>query len=247
MESIGLNYCDLRRPHCSYQSGRDSCQRLDVVGCYLLRPGSGTVFLAASQYSSFTDVLRSATSTLRQRICLGYRTEVCISTKAPVPLRRLVTSPTAFGTLDHHVHRQRRSAVKGFVSKRTVRTAQVSIRETIEELCSIITQSAAKKDVFDCNLQFLAWSTDSVNRFLDCSPMGLLHDVGRAIEWKQTIRAVVELTPLVKQFPLVMPMVLHLPQWLVRAFSPDLNRILIMHKVWCRTNAAFFFLGGVAL
>ncbi|MCJ1289196.1 hypothetical protein MMC34_000728 [Xylographa carneopallida] len=135
-----------------------------------------------------------------------------------------------FGTLDHHVHRQRRSAVKGFVSKRTVRTAQVSIRETIEELCSIITQSAAKKDVFDCNLQFLAWSTDSVNRFLDCSPMGLLHDVGRAIEWKQTIRAVVELTPLVKQFPLVMPMVLHLPQWLVRAFSPDLNRILIMHK-----------------
>ncbi|MCJ1436764.1 hypothetical protein MMC27_006146 [Xylographa pallens] len=135
-----------------------------------------------------------------------------------------------FGTLDHYVHRQRRSAVKGFVSKRVVRVAQASIRETIKELCAVISQHAARQEVFDCNLQFLAWSTDSVNRFLSCAPMGLLHDIERAKEWKQTIRAVVELTPLVKQFPLVMPMILHLPQWLVKAFSPDLNRILTMHK-----------------
>lgn len=87
------------------------------------------------------------------------------------------------------------------------------------------------QEVFEVNLPYIAWSTDSVSNYLEDRPYGLLQDEERARDWKATIKMVVELTPLVKQIPLVMPLVLRVPIWLMRWASPELNRVLIMHQV----------------
>ncbi|KAL9100151.1 MAG: hypothetical protein Q9163_004436, partial [Psora crenata] len=135
-----------------------------------------------------------------------------------------------FGTIDHHVHRQRRAAVKTFVSKRTVRNVQSAIRAVIHQLCRNLDEYEASQEVCLIGLQYLAWSTDSVSRYLEDRPFGLLDNVERAREWDRTLKTVVELTPLVKQFPLFMPLILHLPGWLVEPISPALNLVLRMHR-----------------
>ena len=136
-----------------------------------------------------------------------------------------------FGTIDHYIHRQRRSALKTFVSKRTVRTAQASIRCSVEDLCTWIKRYVNTNEPFDISLPYVAWSNDSVSTYLGDNSAGLLKDVERAQNWKKTLRTVVELTPIIKQVPSIMPLVLHLPAWLVRGVSIDLWRVLILHKV----------------
>ena len=94
-----------------------------------------------------------------------------------------------------------------------------------------MSQYASTQEIFDANLPYIAWSTDSVSNYLEDKPYGLLKDEQKAKDWKATIKMVVELTPVVKQIPLVMPLVLRVPGWVMRWVSPDLNRVLVMHKV----------------
>ncbi len=137
----------------------------------------------------------------------------------------------AFGTVDHHIHRQRRSAVKTFVSKKTVLTFQSSICTTVELLCRELNRYAKGGEVFECSTYFLSWATDSVAKYLENDTYGLLDDHERRKNWQDTIGKVVELTPVVKQFPLFMPFVLKVPGWVMEIVSPEMNLILLMHKV----------------
>ncbi|CAL8576589.1 hypothetical protein XPA_002464 [Xanthoria parietina] len=135
-----------------------------------------------------------------------------------------------FGTVDHYIHRQRRAAVKTFVSKKTVQTVQPSICSTVELLCREFDRFAASGETFECGTFFLAWATDSVAKYLENDTYGLLENAHRRREWQETISQVVELTPLVKQFPFFMPFVLKVPGWLMGVLSPKMNRVLLMHK-----------------
>ena len=121
---------------------------------------------------------------------------------------------------------------QGICVQTPVRTAQASIHGVVESLGHRFDQCTDAAEIIDISLLYLAWSARSVSNCLGNQLLGLLEDTQRAIERKQTIRAVVELTPLVKQIPIVMPVILDLPQWLVKVFPPDLGRILALRKVW---------------
>ena len=101
----------------------------------------------------------------------------------------------------------------------------------VEALCTRMSQYASTQEVFDASLPFIAWSTDSVTNYLEDKPFGLLAEEQKAKDWKATIKTVVELTPVVKQIPLLMPLVLKVPVWAMRWVSEDLNRVLVMHNV----------------
>jgi len=137
----------------------------------------------------------------------------------------------AFGTTNHFIHRQRRSAIKSFVSKQSVRAVQSKIWNIVEELCTRMAHYASTQETVSIHLPYIAWSTDSVSNYLEDQPFGLLRDTERAKQWEATIKTVVELTPLVKQFPVVMPLVLRAPGWVMERLSPELNRVLVMHRV----------------
>ncbi|KAK3171959.1 hypothetical protein OEA41_004043 [Lepraria neglecta] len=83
---------------------------------------------------------------------------------------------------------------------------------------------------FECSTYFLSWATDSVANYLENDTYGLLDDEQRRKDWQKTVEKVVELTPLVKQFPFFMPFVLKVPGWIMRIVSSDMNLILLMHK-----------------
>jgi len=138
---------------------------------------------------------------------------------------------SAFGTVSHHLHRQRRSAVKTFVSKKTVQTFQASICLVVESLCREFKHFATTGDIFECSIFFLCWATDNVSRYLENETYGLLEDEQRRKNWQRTINKVVELTPIVKQYPFFMPFLFKVPPWIIRLISSDLDLVLLMHKV----------------
>lgn len=55
----------------------------------------------------------------------------------------------AFGRINHYIHRQRRSAVNAFISKRSVRTVQPNILHIVDDLCTRMSQCASTQDVLD--------------------------------------------------------------------------------------------------
>ena len=102
---------------------------------------------------------------------------------------------------------------------------------TVEALCRELSHYADTGEVFECSTYLLSWATDSVARYLENETYGLLDDDKRRKDWQKTLAKVIELTPIVKQFPFVMPFVLKVPGWLMRIISSEMNLVLLMHKV----------------
>ena len=98
-------------------------------------------------------------------------------------------------------------------------------------LCRELSRYANSGEVFECSIYFLCWATDSVSKYLENETYGLLDNEQRGKDWQQTIEKVIELTPLVKQYPFFMPFMLKVPPWVIRLVSSDMNLILLMHKV----------------
>ena len=167
-------------------------------------------------------------------ICLAFPKEVSQITRSAGSAFQSIAlkeNRSAFGTVSHHLHRQRRSAVKTFVSKKTVQTFQASICLTVESLCKEFKHLATTGEIFECSIFFLCWATDSVSKYLENETYGLLDDEQRRKDWQRTINKVVELTPIVKQYPFFMPFLFKVPPWMIRLISSDMDLVLLMHKV----------------
>ena len=61
--------------------------------------------------------------------------------------------------------------------------------------------------------------------------MNLLEDPDVASDWKLTINAIASLTPLIKQFPWIIPMVRRISGWFLRVALPKLERLLSLQAV----------------
>ena len=101
----------------------------------------------------------------------------------------------------------------------------------MEVLCRELSHHAKTGEAFECSTYFLSWATDSVAKYLENDTYGLLDDDDRRKDWQKTIEKVVELTPIVKQFPYFMPFMLKVPERVMRIVSSDMSLILLMHKV----------------
>ena len=121
--------------------------------------------------------------------------------------------------------------MKTFVSRRTVQTFQSSIWSTVEILSRELSRYANTGEAFEISIYFLSWATDSVAKYLENESYGVLDDEQRRKDWKRTISKIVELTPIIKQYPFFMPFMLKVPPRLLGMVSSDLNLVLLMRKV----------------
>ena len=85
----------------------------------------------------------------------------------------------------------------------------------------------------DIRAGYLAYSTESVCNAAFKSSLDLLKNpnLQKAGDWKKTMEAVGNITPLVKQFTWIIPIALRLPTSVVRFFHEDLARLFFIHKV----------------
>ncbi|RAL64506.1 hypothetical protein DID88_001981 [Monilinia fructigena] len=139
------------------------------------------------------------------------------------------TEQGTFGTVNHHVHRKRRAANSYFFSQKSIATAEPLLKERVEELCEIIHDGFLHKKIIELKVTFLAFSTDTVCQYVFAEPPRLQRNPEDAKLWHETIGAVSTLTPLIKQFPWLIPVAKKLPSVMVDFFSPTLGRLLRYH------------------
>ena len=138
---------------------------------------------------------------------------------------------TASGTILHNVHRKRRAAISPWFSKRSITMHEPCILAQVEALCETIKKQFTCNGMVELRVNFSAYTTDVVCSYVFDGSLGLLKDTKRALEWKTTISAVAALTPLIKQFPWIIPVVKSVPISVLRCCVPDLSRVIELHKV----------------
>ena len=138
---------------------------------------------------------------------------------------------TAFGTIDHEIHRKRRAAISPFFSKNTVTSTEHMIYDNMDLLENRLRQDLSNGGAVELRKTYLAMTTDTLADHAFNKSLNLLKDRKKADEWRRTIRAVTVLTPLIKQFVWIIPLALKLPMGLLRMIVPDLARIVALRRV----------------
>ena len=139
-------------------------------------------------------------------------------------------SNLVFGTLPHRVHAKRRRAVNPFMSKRAITANESVIHERVAKLCDALERQAKHDGFVEFRVNYLAFATDVVFTFSYNGSLDLLGNPREAREWKNTIGAISGLTPLIKQFPWLIPMARRLPLIIWTVLLPDLARALLLHR-----------------
>ena len=155
--------------------------------------------------------------------------EVCIN---GTPQTSSSLYHTAFGTVDHDLHRKRRAANSRLHSTAAIASAEVLVRGQVERLSSIFRNAFETGEVLELRTRFLAFTTDTVALYSLGESLEYLSSRQRSEEWGRTIRAVAGLTPLVKQFPWLIDIVKSIPLAVAtRIMPPDLARVSQFHYV----------------
>ncbi|MCJ1438985.1 hypothetical protein MMC27_008375 [Xylographa pallens] len=135
-----------------------------------------------------------------------------------------------FGTLPHRIHVKRRGAINSFLSKRAITANESVIHERTGRLCEALQNQFDRFGVVELRVNYLAFATDAIFTFTYNGSLDLLGNLAEATEWKHTIGAIAGLTPLIKQFPWILPLARRLPLLFWQFVLPELGRALVLHK-----------------
>ena len=107
------------------------------------------------------------------------------------------------------------------------------IYDEIELLGAASKEQLAHGGIAEMRKNFLAMTTDSLcgHTFNESFNLNLLKSDQAATNWQKTIKAVATLTPLVKQFPWIIPVALKCPLGLLQVMVPGLARIVPLRRV----------------
>ena len=102
----------------------------------------------------------------------------------------------------------------------------------VQKFCDAIHNHAASNNgVVELYTLCVAFTYETVARYLVAKDLDLLSDPQKAREWIGMTRTIQGSTPLVKQFPWILPWSEKLPLPVVKVFNPDLAKMLTFNTV----------------
>jgi len=158
-----------------------------------------------------------------------------VKDKIPTTANILGTTSGTFGTIDHHVHQQRRQGSNAFFSSSNLTKADHIIREHVDRLALKLSRDLST--VWETRVQFMALKLDIFYDFAFGDSLHLQDNPRAAEEWDATMEAIATCAPFVKLFPWILPLAVKLPVMLVYVFSPPLARVLrINYRIHKQAN-----------
>ena len=124
----------------------------------------------------------------------------------------------------------RRAAISSYFSKARITALEPFVHKRVELLCESLLRQSRDGPV-EMHTLFLAFANDTVCSYAFDYSMNLLEDPQRAKNWRRTIEAIASLTPMIKQFPWLIPIVRRLPHMFLRGVAPRLARLLSLQTV----------------
>ena len=105
------------------------------------------------------------------------------------------------------------------------------IHANVEILGRKLKESLSDDRVLEMGTIYLAMTTDIISSHAFDKSLDLLANDQSAADWKKTINAVAEMNSLTRQFTWMMPFALKLPLGPLQILTPELARIIVLHRV----------------
>ncbi|PLB36812.1 cytochrome P450 [Aspergillus candidus] len=128
---------------------------------------------------------------------------------------------SVFGTPGHDLHRLRRGAMNRFFSKASVTKLEPMIRKAVEKLCAQLEGHAGSGNPIKMNDAFSCMTTDVVTEYAFAKSYNFLDSPTFQPNFHRAIIAGSDMGPWIKQFPVLMPLMNILPNWLVMKVNPE--------------------------
>jgi len=144
---------------------------------------------------------------------------------------------SAFGTVDHRLHRLRRQPLNSFFSKQSIFRLEPVIFPMIEKLCVRIDQFKQTGLPMPIRLGYQCLATDIITRYAFNKDGKFLDSPDFSPCWFRTIKATAESGHLIKQFPCLLSVLAAFPEWAMSRLLPDIMLIL----KWQQVNPPFAY------
>ncbi|KAF7864391.1 hypothetical protein EAF04_006525 [Stromatinia cepivora] len=135
-------------------------------------------------------------------------------------LDRFQLPGSAFGTVDHKLHRERRAALNKYLSKKTVGKLEPMLLDMSDKLCGRIEEFREKREVLDMRIVYQCFITDVITLYALNRSWNHLDSPNFSPLWVETIAETVKLGHLLTQFPILLPIALNLPRWFLKLTKP---------------------------
>lgn len=141
------------------------------------------------------------------------------------------TGDAALSTIDHDLHRQRRSAIAPFFSKAAVQRLEPSIKSVVEKLVLRLKGLQGSGTFINLEDFFTALTADVVFQYCFARSANLMEQPGFASDWHQIIKQTSINYHTMKHFPMVEYLMRVMPVWLIKIINPRAITFLKMEKV----------------
>lgn len=138
---------------------------------------------------------------------------------------------SAFGTVDHKLHRTRRAALNPFFSKQTVAHLQPMLHFMIEKLCGRIEESRKLGQPMPMREAYMCLTTDVIALYALNRSWNLLDSSDFSPLWLKTLQATEAAGHITKHFPIVLSIFKALPYRIVGAINPGMLLLLQWQRV----------------
>ncbi|KAL9078853.1 MAG: hypothetical protein Q9157_002223 [Trypethelium eluteriae] len=128
------------------------------------------------------------------------------------------------------MHKNRRAAVSSFFSKKAADDIEPLIHEKANVACEVLKRQTNRDGKTDLRTVYLAFFTDIICSHAFNRPLDLLQNEREAKRWREAISALAMLTPLVRQFPWLIPTAIKLPIPFWNLIYPALGRVVQLHR-----------------
>jgi hypothetical protein len=146
-------------------------------------------------------------------------------------MRMFGTPGASFATVPHDLHRRRRAPVSPFFSKAAVYSLEPQIRELIDKLCTRLKEFQKSNAPAELGRVFSALTTDVITFYVFGERQGSLDAPDFDPVLHRAIQASVQMTPMGKQFPWMIPLSRSMPYWLLNALDPLMMRMAKLSDV----------------
>lgn len=136
-------------------------------------------------------------------------------------------------TIDHDVHRKRRSAVASFFSSASIRKTEQIIHSSVNKLLSRMESASTSGEVMPLSYVFKAATSDIITKYLFGESTDFMDLPDYNMPFMKAVDVVFLLNHALMHFPWLGPLMETSPRWVSRIFMPGLHDLYKMQEVGC--------------
>jgi hypothetical protein len=148
-----------------------------------------------------------------------------------LPLCNLAAKNSMVATIEHDIHRKRRSTVASFFSSASVRKLEPIMKESIGKLLSRMEAAGRTGEIMPMNYVFKACTSDVITKYAFGKSTNFLDLEDYAMEFMLSVDVLFLLNHAFCHFPLLGSLTEATPPWAAKVINPGMYQMHLMKEV----------------